>query len=159
VGASGWHERVAWVGDLAATLTAAQEQVLERGDFIWPWDSFDPDDEIEPADRPTTLAALAAAKAIEEFWDEGTHSILDVDHVAAAGADEFGAISPLTEAQAVAATGSATPDRSAVEALVGPGGPGEALQAFDGQKWSGRALVIHDAATPVEVVFWGWSGD
>jgi hypothetical protein len=34
--------------------------------------------------RPSSLAGLNEVKQVEEFWDEETHSILDVDHVIAA---------------------------------------------------------------------------
>jgi hypothetical protein len=99
MGASGWDYRAPYAGSVEATLIAVQEQVLMSGDYIWPWDDIDPDDyldEVEVVPRPSSLAELAAAKEIAEFWDEGTHTILDIDRVYAAGDDPDGAIFPLT---------------------------------------------------------------
>src|ERR1700677_2673244 len=116
VGASGWDYRTPYAGSVEATLIALQGQVLASGEYIWPWDR----DYRNPAflahmerfaretgwqagqpagtvPRPSSVAGLDVVKQAEEFWDEGTHSILDVDHVIAAEEDdELGAILPLT---------------------------------------------------------------
>jgi hypothetical protein len=102
VGASGWDYRAPYAGSVEATLIAVQEQVLmSGGDYIWPWDDLDPEylDEDEAVPRPSSLAGLSAAKEIEEFWDEGTHTILDIDRVIAADSDQVGAIRPLSSAE------------------------------------------------------------
>jgi hypothetical protein len=87
--------RVPHAGSVEATLIAVQEHVLMSGDYIWPWD-IDPDypgeDEDEAVPRPSSLARLAAAKETEEFRDEGTHTILDIDRVITVGDGYVGAI-------------------------------------------------------------------
>jgi hypothetical protein len=101
VGASGWDYRAPYAGSVEATLIAVQQQVLMSGEYIWPWDDIDPEDldEGEGVPRPSSLADLAAAKENEEFWEEGTHSILDIDRIVAADDNQVGAIVPLSPAE------------------------------------------------------------
>ena len=161
MGASGWDYLAPYAGSVEATLIAVQEQVLMSGDYIWPWDEIDPDDyldEVEVVPRPSSLAELAAAKEIAEFWDEGTHTILDIDRVYAAGDDPDGAIFPLTPAELnrVFGTSSRPQPTSTACTSRGPGGP---LGGLTGGRWSGRSMVIYKDGTPAEVCFWGFSGD
>jgi hypothetical protein len=115
VGASGWDYRAPYAGSVEATLIAVQEQVLTSGDYIWPWDDIDPEDlgEDEGAPRPSSLAELAAAKEIEEFWDEGTHAILDIDRVVAADDNQVGAIVPLSSVRCSAPNSRLRPTSTA----------------------------------------------
>jgi len=157
VGASGWDYRAPYAGSVEATLIAVQEQVLTSGDYIWPCDDIDPEDlgEDEGAPRPSSLAELAAAKEIEEFWDEGTHTILDIDRVVAADDNQVGAIVPLSSAELRQVFGTEQPsaadfDRRYTSGLVGPLDLSDLL----GERWSGRSLVIHKDGNPAEVFFW-----
>jgi len=159
VGASGWDYRAPYAGSVEATLIAVQEQVLMSGDYIWPWDDFDPEysDEDKAVPRPSSLAELAAAKEIEEFWGEGTHTILDIDRVVAAD-DEGEAIFPLSSAELSGVFGTQQPsaadfDRAYQRGLVGP------VSDLCGERWSGRSIVIYKDGGPAEVYFWGFSGD
>ena len=159
MGASGWEYRVAFTGSLAETFVAAQQEVLASGSFIWPWESIDPDYVSEVVPRPTSLAALAEAKQFEEFWDEGTHTILDVERIWAEGDEgDFGAIRPLTAAELIANFGAEHPSVAEFDRVhrSGPSGP---LADLMGQKWSGRIMAIYADAVPAEVYIWGWSGD
>ena len=168
MGASGWDYRVRFVKSVQESLVALQADVLARNDYIWPWefDSEDleeleelEDDEIIP--RPTSLADLAAAKRVEEFWEEGTHSILDVERVTRAdGPDEFAAIRPLTAPELAQVFGTERPTAADFDPVRAPG-PSGPLEDFMGPRWSGRSLVIYgdDRESPVEVYFWGYSGD
>jgi hypothetical protein len=162
VGASGWDHRVPFAGSVEASLVAIQEQVLAAGDFIWPFENDDPfytDDDDDALAKPASLAALALAKENEEFWEEGTHSILDVERVWTSGEEsDFGAIRPLGASELIEAFGADKPSAAAFERVYERGGGG-VLGHMLGQKWSGRSLVIFDDDVPVEVYFWGWSGD
>jgi hypothetical protein len=157
VGASGWDYREPYVDTVGETLIAVQERVLASGDHIWPWDGADPDDEDDEAPpRPSSLAALNAAKEIEEFWDEGTHTILDVDRIA--DTDEVGAIRPLSATELTRVFGTEQPSGADFDRVYQPG-PAGPLGDLMGTRWSGRSMVIFRDGTPDEVFFWGFSGD
>ena len=166
MGASGWEYRVPFVDSVETSLTALQEKVLAEGDYIWPWEDMDPDfleemDDDEIPRRPTSLAALAEAKEIEDFWDEGTHTILDVERISPPeGPDEFAGIRPLTAAELRQVFGTEHPTAADLDRVHEPGPSGQ-LADLMGPKWSGRSLLLYPSSetTPVEVFFWGYSGD
>jgi hypothetical protein len=160
VGASGWDYRAPYAGSVEATLIAVQEQVLMSGDYIWPWDDIDPGylDEDEVVPRPSSLAGLAAAKEIREFWDEGTHTILDIDRVIAAGSGQVGAIVPLSAAELTRVFSTQQPSAADFDRVYQPG-PGGPLGELCGERWTGRSMVIYKDGAPEEVYFWGFSGD
>jgi hypothetical protein len=164
VGASGWDYRVPYADSVEATLIAVREQVLISGEYIWPWDD-DPEDldEDEGAPRPSSLAELAAAKEIEDFWDEGTHTILDIDRIVAADDNDdnqVGAIVPLSPAELHQVFGTEQPSASDFDRRYKSGLVGQLdLSNLLGERWSGRSLVIYKDGSPAEVFFWGFSGD
>jgi hypothetical protein len=164
LGASGWDYRVPFAGTVEASLTAIQEQVLASGDFMWPFGNDDPfyaDDDVDGdvLSKPMSVAALARAKENEEFWDEGTHTVLDVERVWKPGdEDDFAAIRPLSAFELVEAFGTEKPTGADLERVFEPGGGG-VLGDMLGQKWSGRSALIFGDGVPVEVLFWGLSGD
>lgn len=171
MGGSGWEYRVPFVGSVAGSLVATQEQVLSSGDYIWPWEYDDAghvdvdvdvgedDDDDDVATRPRSLAALGRAKQVEEFWDEGTHSILDVERVwSEEDEDVFGLVRPLTTDEAEQVLGAETPSALDFDRVHQPG-PSGPLADLTGPRWSGRSVVIYAAGAPVEVYFWGVSGD
>lgn len=165
MGASGWNYRVAYVGSVEATLAAVQEQVLVSGDYIWPWDDADNEpidpkyadifetEEREDVPRPTSLSELNAAKEIEEFWDEGTHTILDIDRVIEAEDDEVGVIRPLNAAELNRVFGTTRPSAADFDRPAWP------LDDLCGERWTGRSVVIYKDDAPAEIYFWGFSGD
>jgi hypothetical protein len=159
VGASGWDYRVPHVGNVEQTLIAAQEQVLAGGDYIWPWGDLDPgefDDDILP--RPRSLTELEAARETDEFWEEGTHSILDIDRIISTDSDEVGAIRPLNAAELTQVFGTEHPSATDFDRVYRPG-PAGPLEDLLGDRWCGRSMVIFRDGTPDEVFFWGCSGD
>jgi hypothetical protein len=160
VGASGWDYRAPYAGSVEATLIAVQEQILVSGDYLWPWEDIDPEylDEDEVVPRPSSLAALNAAKEIEEFWEAGTHTILDTSRITTADDDRFGAISPLSSTELNQVFGTPQPSASDFARVYQPG-PAGPLGNLAGEGWSGRSMVIYKNGTPDEVYFWGYSGD
>jgi hypothetical protein len=161
MGASGWDYRMPFNGSVEQSFVDVQEQVLASGDYIWPWDDLDADYEDEGATfpRPTSLAQLVEAKEADEFWDEGTHTLLDLDRVSnTEDADEFGAVRPLTSAELIQVFGTERPSAQDFDRVhqLGPAGP---LGELAEPTWSGRSLVIYRDDSPAEVHFWGWSGD
>jgi hypothetical protein len=160
VGASGWDYRALYAGSIAATLIAVQEQVLMSDDYIWPWENIDPEylDEVGAVPRPSSLAELTAAKEVAEFWDEGTHTILDVDRVSCADDGDDGAVYPLSSAELHRVFGTQQPSAADFDRVYQPG-PGGPLGDLLGERWSGRSMVIYKDGFPAEVYFWGFSGD
>jgi hypothetical protein len=160
VGASGWDYRVPFAGSVEATFVAVQEQVLMSGDYLWPWEDMDPEyaDEDEAVPRPSSLAELTTAKGDEEFWGEGTHTILDMHRLIAEDDEQFGAISPLSSVELNQVFGTAQPSATDFDRVYEPG-PGGPLGDLCRERWTGRSLVIYKDGTPAEVYFWGISGD
>jgi hypothetical protein len=147
VGASGWDYVVELpVGapaEPAAALLALRELVLHDGDFLWgEW--------LGP--RPGTLAELDEFRQTDDFWEEGTHSVLDVDRVVGVDdPDGEGTVRPLRPEEAIELFGTARPDRAALGAAD--------LSALDVERWSGRCQTVYEEDRPVAVAFWGVSGD
>jgi hypothetical protein len=160
VGASGWDYRAPFAGSVEATFVAVQEQVLMSGDYIWPWEDIDPEyvDEYGAVPRPSSLAELAAAKGNEEFWGEGTHTILDMHQVITVSSDEFGAICQLSSEELTQVFGTVQPSAADFDRVYQPG-PAGPLADLCSERWTGRSMVIYKDGTPAEVYFWGISGD
>ena len=164
MGASGWDYRVSYAGSVEATLIAVQEQVLADGDYIWPWETIARYGGGEVAvPRPTSLDTLNAAKETEEFWDEGTHTILDTDRIVTSTDDDAddvgdGAIRPLSPAELARVFGTEQPSAADFDRVVEPE-TSSVLDDLTGPRWTGRSLVIYRDGTPDEVYFWGFSGD
>lgn len=152
MGASGWDYRVPYSGSVEATFTAVQEQVLAGDEYIWPFDR--PAEASVP--RPTSLAALKAAKEIDEFWDEGTHSILDVERVDADADDPFATIRPLDAEELDELFGTRQPSAADFDRVYHDT---SLLDDVLEERWTGRSVVIYRDGRPDEVFFWGYSGD
>lgn len=145
MGASGWNYRVRYQPDLGAAFLQLQDQVLESGDFVWSEEYYGP--------RPTTRSQLSAIKDRDEFWAEGTHSILDMDRIVPAGAsDEEGAIRPLSDAEVQEHFGSDRPTEAEFDRVYWP-------LVEDIPRWSGRCAILYEDGQARRIVFWGESGD
>lgn len=147
MGASGWEYVIdasgAGPADAPTALVRLREQVLRGGDFLW-------GDRLGPT--PTTLAELDAVRDLDEFWEEGTHSVLDVDRVVGSDqADGEGTVRPLQPEEAAALFGTTTPSREQFAAAD--------VQSMDVERWSGRCQPLYDEGRPVAIGFWGVSGD
>ncbi|RBY96602.1 hypothetical protein DQ237_08215 [Blastococcus sp. TF02-8] len=146
MGASGWNHVTEYLGDPESSLQALRRQVLASGDYLW-------DDENDyPAPRPASLAELDEIRRDDDFWEVGTHSVLDVDRVVPMGPDQEAAVQQLDPEDAELAFGTTTPTRETFE-----------LAELDvlpwGERWSGRYQVIYDGGRPTHIAFWGSSGD
>jgi hypothetical protein len=152
VGASGWDYFVPYTTDMAGALRDLQRDVFAADEFFW----YD-DDDPYPAPKPTTLEELDAIKQMEEFWDVGTHSILDLDRVIGPGdEDHDGTLRLMAPAEAERVFGSPMPTRAQFEAAY-QGGMGDVPFA---RKWGGLYLVLADEnGQPAEIAIWGYSGD
>lgn len=166
MGASGWDYMVPFGGSLEESLLAVQESVLASGDFVWPWEQLDfggllnDGDEDEALPRPSSLQELSAAKEYDEFWEEGTHTILDMDRVIAPDAEDHdGTVRPLSDQEILGLFSTLRPAVAEFDRIYQPG-PAGPLAELMSRRWSARSLLIHDdEGAPVEVFFWGFSGD
>jgi hypothetical protein len=154
MGASGWEYVVPYQNDLGAALDALRQQVFASGDYIKP-SSYG---EVFDLPDPASLEDLVAQERYWEFMGtSGTHSVIDVQAVVAADADdEFGAIRPLSDEEYAELFGTAQPDRADYNALSNS----ERLYDYvTGGRWTGRAAVLWTDVAPSEIAFWGISGD
>jgi hypothetical protein len=159
MGASGWDYVVPYSEDMAGVLRSLQERVLRDDHFYWESEDdefYDPDEPF-PGPKPTTLAELATLKVeAEDFWEVGTHSVLDLDRVIGPDdEDHDGTLRPLPEQEVVATFGTRHPTRQQWESAY-QGGMGDVPFA---RKWSGLYLALYSEGKPTEIAIWGFSGD
>lgn len=151
MGASGWDYIEQYRGNLQSTLDALHERLLAEGVGLRWWPPDEP--------RPTTLAEFyAAVEGTDEdgeFWATGTHSILDVARIGVTGGRVGdGGIRPLSEDDTVRVFGGSRPTVADWH-RIGPD-----RDEGDYERWEGRCVLLYDlSGSPVDVGFWGCSGD
>jgi hypothetical protein len=170
VAASGWDYYMPYQEDRYAAFVTLRQLVFEAGEFFWAVSGKTASDD---PDRPATEDELWAVEAVRL---QGTHSILDMYKVLADdeapnygylpysydtfeeymalvkehGNPEYGVIVPVGEAEAYATAGDTKLTRDHIEAIL-------PLAKYPG---IGRLAVLHDEnGRPVELYFWGFSGD
>ena len=147
MGASGWDYYVRYQPDIETVFARLQDEILESGDFLWSEEWYGP--------KPTTRWQLMAIKDRQEFWEEGTHSILDMDRIIPADDDdEEGAVRPLTADEMQDNFGSTRPTEAEFEAIYREFG-----EIVDIPRWSGRYAVLYEDDQPHRIAFFGVSGD
>ncbi|XVU21018.1 hypothetical protein ACQPZJ_27535 [Actinoplanes sp. CA-054009] len=173
MGASGWSYYTDYRPDLNAAFEALQQRVLDDGDYWWAVPGEMGKSAAAYPNRPRTMDELWDDEAVQE---SGTHSIIDMARVLADGEEpqygylpylddpsisfqqavqrygepEFGAIVPISPAEARAAAGVEKLTRAHVKAIDG----------LAEHRWIGRVAVLHgDDGRPNELYFFGFSGD
>jgi hypothetical protein len=140
LGASGWHHVVAHQCDVRAAFSEVQQQVLADGDYYhggYDFSSFDD---------------LMVARDDEDFWEVGTHSILDMMKVIESHEkDEVAAVRVLREDEVLAQFGTAQPTAADLERLL--------ATEWNTNRWEGRVTVLYSDGQPTGLGFWGISGD
>ncbi|HWT87092.1 MAG TPA: hypothetical protein VN177_15080 [Myxococcales bacterium] len=150
MGASGWHYVALYQEDTTQALVDLQRALIASGDYY----HGTPREELDDPDEPGwgtyyQFDGLVAARETDEFWEQGTHSILDIDRIIDAGQpDEAGAIALLPTDSTVRLLGSARPTRSDYE-RARPA----LLQNAEFPTWSGRCAVIYHDGQPHELAF------
>jgi hypothetical protein len=148
VGASGWDYLVPYRPEVAEALLDLQTQVFNDGDYYEYWTECG-------ASRPETIEDLWAAKESADFWDVGTHSILDIDKIAGVTEpDSAGAIRAMSAEEMQAFLGTDRPTRTDFERAYPSSG-----SLLDFPRWSGRYVILYRDERPDEIAFWGCSGD
>jgi hypothetical protein len=166
MGSSGWYYFAPYQNDLEAVLCKLQAKVFADGDYYHPllflrafvqsraFQNLSTDEqaetlvelqELEVQGLPQTVRAL-----LEENAEEGTHSILDIAHIAEM--TQFETAAPLTQEELLRLFGTTQPTRSVVEQHL------EELQGLR-PRWCGTYIIIYHAEQPSEVCFVGHSGD
>lgn len=144
MGASGWDYIQPYEGDAEIALTRLREHVLAAQDYYW--------DDDYLGSRPTSLDELDELRAEEEFWEVGTHSILDVDRVIAADAEDHdGTVRELTAEECRSTFDTDRPSRGDFAAH-------QHDLPID-RRWSGYYQLLHNDGVATEIAFWGASGD
>ncbi|GAA2611705.1 hypothetical protein [Paractinoplanes durhamensis] len=173
MGASGWDYYVPYQPDRYAAFVGLRQRVFESGEFWWAVPGEPGKMARDYPNRPQTEDELWSEESVRLA---GTHSILDMyrvlnddekpnygwlpfayetfeEYMALVnehGNPDYGIIAPLTEAEAIAVTGSAKLTHDHVEKIT-------ELAQYRG---IGRCVVLHDPdGTPAELYFWGYSGD
>ena len=146
MGASEWHYRTPYTGDLTAALTVLQHAVFHAGDY------YQPESESPDGAPPASIEDLLANESVRQ---SGTHSILDVGEIISTGdEDRFGAVKTISAVEALTNFGTTRPTAEDFEHACANGG------IFDDcPRWSGRCTVLYENGKPTQAAFWGISGD
>ncbi len=180
MGASGWSYYTPYKEDRAQALQDLRQRVFEEREYqqFWlyeevPEQVFEELDELEPDDwhqAPQKLLATfaqllerkhisvelpPAPLTIDELLERngygGTHSILDIDHIASH--PEFRAAIPLPEEKLLEYFGTDRQTRAMVERV-------DAEYALCGflERWEATFVIIYQDGLPTEMYFTGHSG-
>lgn len=141
MGASAWHYVVGYRPDVEVAFAELQETVLAGGDYY--------DREVGTF---ASMAELNEMRNTEDFWEAGTHSILDMMTFTGPDAqDEIAALRLLRDDEVRALFGHDQPTNSDFERFTD--------EVWDLERWQGRATVLYQAGQPHGLAFWGISGD
>lgn len=140
MGASAWHYVVGYRPDTESAFAELQETVLADGKYyhgLGTWSS---------------MAELNEARHTERFWEEGTHSILDMMSISGPdGEDDIAVLRLLRDDEVRALFGHDQPTNSDFERFT--------AAEWDINRWEGRATVLYQGGQPHGLAFWGISGD
>ena len=163
MGASSWDYFVPHQQSIENALNELREQVFRSGKFfLRPQMEINPDSFADAPEeireqvlawiereksfsQPTTLKAL-----IDWNGEEGTHSIIDVEHVSPIPA--FGSASPFSTNQLIEIFGTDKPERSMIEQQ-------KSEIARMRKRWEASYIVVYKDGKPDEIFFSGYSGD
>ena len=143
MGASAWHYVVGYQPDTRQAFVELQETVLAEGSYYHGL-----------RDRLTfaSMAELDEARNTEGFWEEGTHSILDMMTFSGpAEEDDIAVVRQLRDDEVRASFGHDRPTGADFERFVA----GDWMV----NRWEGRATVLYRDGNPDGLAFWGISGD
>jgi hypothetical protein len=147
MGASGWIYYAEFDPDPSAVLASLRQRVLADREYYWA-------DESVP--RPASfqeLRALWSDERHQRLAEDGTHSILDIDLVAAGTEDQPFVILPLAADTMLEKLGTHEPTREVFDAAHKAG------VMDDFPRWSGRFTTLWENGAPAVTVMWGYSGD
>lgn len=139
--------------DLGADTAEQAKQTADVESFI---NRVEKDGFAAAAREAAQGSSQATPQSIDELRElaaeAGTHSILDIDHIAES--PEFAAATPLSETQLTELFGTVHPTREMVHAVEKSGA---FLQFCDG--WDAVYFTVYDEGEPKNYFFAGVSGD
>lgn len=140
MGASDWHYVVGYRPDVEVAFAELQETVLADGNYYHGLGTY------------SSMADLNEARNTERFWEEGTHSVLDMMTLSGPDSqDDIANLRILRDDEVRALFGHDQPTNDDFERFIK--GPWEI------NRWEGRATVLYQDGKPHELAFWGISGD
>ena len=134
-------------GDVEASLEALREREFAAGRYnpVMPFPDFPPG----PASPSPGAGHSSIGEALAASAEDGTRSILDLDHVA--DSPEFCAVAPLADDVLTSLYGTTRPSRAMVERNMG--------FLEDVERGHGVYILLDDDGKPGEVFFAGYSFD
>ena len=153
MGASGWSYFAPYQADVEKALQQLREKVFQENKYYIGDIYYDKDRQPRylenglPYEKPATIDEL-----LERSSEEGTHSILDIEHVSATPA--FGTASPLSEREILDLFGIEKPDHDTILQKKGSPGLYELLEP-----WEAAYVLVYKNGQPDEIFFFGVSGD
>jgi hypothetical protein len=148
MGAVPWYYFVPYQPDLNKALEELKLRVFQSGEYNpvtpFPFRRLADPPVLDKSKWPQTIeAARIAAEA------DGTRSILDMDTVAER--KHYGVVVPLTPAEMLELYSTERPTKGMIE---------DGLQAFsDVGRGHGICVIVFEADTPSEILFFGYSYD
>lgn len=180
MGATTWNYFVRYEADTEAALQSLRRKVFEDGGYesgrVTPdqvraayeqliAQSSNPAvarqqiEQVMEQLRPLMPPEPPKAKTIEELLEQraenGTHSILDIQHIS--HVPEFGAVSPMPSEELVKLFGTDKPTRQMVEDKMGDYDLVE--HPLVSERWQGVYFVVYRDGKSDELYFMGTSGD
>lgn len=148
MGAHPYWYVVSYKPDIEAALHDLREREFRAGRYnpVVPFPDF-PVGPNSPAPGPRHASI---ADALEDAAEDGTRSILDLDHVA--DAPDFGAAAPVPDEALIDLFGTTTPTRATVER-------GDLDFFEDIERGQGVYIVLYRNGQPDEILFAGYSFD
>lgn len=141
MGASAWHYVVGYQPDAGQALAELQETVLADGNYYHGAGEF------------ASMAELNEVRNTEEeFWEESTHSILDMmTFTGPDGPDDVAVVRQLRDDEVRASFGHDRPTVADFERFI----KGDWMV----NRWEGHATVLYRDGNPDGLAFWAISGD
>jgi hypothetical protein len=149
MGASGWEYLVPYQADLQAALDDLRRQVFESGDYISPVRRGLP--------APESVEDLVEQERYQQFWEEGTHTIIDVLTVVPydMGEQDYATVCAFTDEEYEDYFGTTRPTHADWERFRDD----PLFEEYVAGRWTGRLMVLWAGDAPSEIAFWGYSGD
>jgi|SRR5579871_5638323 len=137
MGASAWDYWIDYTPNVSAALEALRSRVFESGDYY-----------SHLSENPSSIEEL-----VEALAEEGTHSILDIDHVSECF--EYGAVWPLSGEELSMVFGTDMPTVKDVETAQAA----DKLDSLVPTGGTGRYLTTYRDDQPDKLFFFGATGD
>jgi hypothetical protein len=168
MGATGWNHFAPYQADVEAALQKLRVDVFERGEYgqthsippevlaTMPPELKEAMQKLRDLEAQRLGGPLRKFGSIDELLEaaaeDGTHSILDIQHTSSSA--EFGAAWPAPADAVQRVFGNERPSRPEVEFHAG-----KISEALELERWQAVYVLVYDQGKPSEIYFEGVSGD